>query len=276
MKKLILAFTALLAILSFTSCLIVTDGYSFEINGSLNISYPYVYSEYDITEPVSSLNINWLSGTVCLEYNDNSNIHIYEKTSRSASQAEQLDYYVNNGTLYIYYNSRRKIISSSLNKYLIISIPRNLELGALYCETTSGDILIGNINIQSVGCITTSGSINGSFVGTCTDFSASTTSGSIHIAGDNIQTFKITSTSGSISYASNVISNSGSINTTSGSIVMKIPVNDGFCATISTTSGSFDSDFPLSKRGSLYTYKNQNRHYSIGTTSGSIKLRLLD
>lgn len=274
MKRFSLVLASLLMAFTFSSCVFVAGEYALEVGGSINVNNTYIDSEYTVNESVSDIKINWINGSVCLSYNDDNCIKIIERTKRVISSSEQVDYYVDGGVLYINY-ARTNRVHSSLDKYLAVSIPRNILLGAISCSTVSGDILLENMQAISIACSSTSGSISCSIPGNCEIFTASSTSGSINVAADYIEEFSISSVSGSVNYAVNFMSDEGYIETTSGSIDVKFPSNDGFCASIYNVSGSFISEFPMSRRGNLYTYKNQDRYYTFETVSGSISLRHL-
>ena len=100
---------------------------------------------------------------------------------------------------------------------------------------------------------------------------ASTTSGEIDADGESAGTAKVGCTSGDIRLHLGAFDELR-IDTTSGDVTAALPTEPGYRARVTTTSGSFNADVPLSKDGDEYLCGDGSGRVEIQVTSGDVRL----
>lgn len=157
--------------------------------------------------------------------------------------------------------------------------------------TASGGISVGNISSCNVRVVSTSGGISIESISS-DDANIISTSGRIQIENADIaDVFDCGSVSGSVNVGSlkalqvDISSNSGSINigadvcdkidigTTSGSVDITLADGIGASVEYSSTSGSVKIEKEFYKSGNKYIIGNGECDISVGSTSGSLKIR---
>ena len=192
-------------------------------------------------------------------------------------------------------------------KELTLSLPEGIKLSDVTVNTTSADIFADYLVSDTVSASSTSGvieltcranqirlsstsggidlaqdgeteelkieSTSGAVYADCENVAAAsvkTTSGKIDIIAKEIDKLKADSTSGKINLDIEKLPQDSTFHSTSGKVLLKVPEESDFTATVSTTSGDFDSDLTLKKNGNTYVCGNGDAKIRIDTTSGDV------
>lgn len=150
---------------------------------------------------------------------------------------------------------------------------KNCSMSNADVNTTSGDITLTSADIKE-SCITDSISGNVILIDCVSaNINADTTSGDVKANGE-FSTAKCDTVSGDISISSKTVLTDFSCSTTSGDTILKIPVDTkkGFTANVSTVSGEFICNLPLTSNGDIKVYGNGEYSYRFDSTSGDVSI----
>ena len=211
-----------------------------------NYKYNYDVNEEKSIEPsnINSIKIDMVSADIKVLISEDDNIKAtlkgYVKSSEEASNPK-LDMTSKEGTLYItsQNNAFKAFSSYSMDLKLEIFIPKSY-INDLYIKSTSSDIFINTLNLNSLNIITTSGFMEAEEI--------------------IVKNFNFTSTSGDLDI-NKLNSTQNEIQTASGNIEVKSIEGN---SSISSTSGDLNIDRLSS---------NQNQ---IRTTSGNIEIHSIE
>lgn len=153
---------------------------------------------------------------------------------------------------------------------------KNSSMSDLETDTTSGDVTITSVNIKdSCSANSTSGYVS---LIDCVSPSVetNTTSGDVKLDGE-FSKVQCDTMSGDINISSKTVLTELSCNTTSGGTTVKIPTDteEGFTANISTVSGDFICDLPVTSNGDKKIYGNGEYRYNFDSTSGNITIKTI-
>ncbi len=308
-KILVIALIVVLAALGVGAVLIFSE------NTGMTYAHAdrYTTGAADVTGKVESLDVNWKSGGVQIEYHPGEGIHISETGNMDISGDDELRWWLDGTTLRIQYaKSGRFRIFDRLQKTLTVSLPEGTALKAAKIHLTSGNInaqeltadeaevkvTSGNVNLAAAAgtfrAEATSGSLNIRLTGVTKDVSVNVTSGNITLDAEDARRLSVKSTSGDIRISgrtgdADVSATSGKINVrfstfnslnidvTSGTVTAALPENPGFRCKVEQTSGRFDyTGIAFSKDGGTYSCGNGEKSCSIKTTSGNITIEKAD
>ena len=265
----------------------------------------------EISDDVENIAVDWTDGSVTVGYHDGNTILIRETCSKPLTEETTLHWRLDDATLRIKYDAPGPDIMniSSLNKQLTILLPESHFLQDLTVGSTSGDVILddlqagrldlsltsGNVdavcrakdisisltsgdiqltqkgNAESVSLDSTSGIITAS-LGTVGTLDAESTSGRIIVEAEALEQASASTTSGGVTVKTGNCPRELSVDCTSGDVTVALADKPGFTARIETTSGSFDSDIALSKSGDVYSCGDGSGSVRIDATSGNVRL----
>ena len=254
MKKLIaLIFPFLLA-----SC---------SVMGTYANSEKYLIGSQEYEGELTTLNINWVAGTLTLVEDENAtSIKVSEENS--LSDAEKVYSYFHDNTLDVQYcasgfvghiDSNQKNLTITYKpgiEKLNVSLTSGtfkadaLHTSEINLSLTSGKVEIDNVEASVINCSSTSGSITFSNVKT-NKFNSSFTSGSATVNFEEL--------------------NEAKLDGTSGYIVLRTP-EVGATVHVSQTSGKTNSHREGTVSNGTYTYGDGSAKVSISLTSGTVEL----
>lgn len=263
MIKKILSITsvaALIAILSGCGRInIIGPGMSTNIYDNAD---KYIAGGAELSGPVDSLDINWVSGQVNIISYSGSTVKFSETANRELNADSAMHYWLENGTLHIQFSKSGKWDFSKLNKTLELWLPEGMEIYSFETDNISADLTAEGISAQRIDLDTVSGKIKLTDCAAAHTFEADSTSGKIELslckAGEGLN---IDSTSGDISFTDCQVQGEVSLESTSGKIS---GVLNGSMADldVSTVSGAIELE--LENVDSI----------EAESTSGSVSLRL--
>lgn len=249
-------------------------------------------SNYSLSGEISTVKIDWVSGSVKIVKSAGDTISFSESASGGIEKDEALVYSVDGNTLNISccegFNSIGFAINTGcIDKELVLSIPvglRNLRIettsayvdisdlgleNELYVSTTSGDVNVSSSECVSVSLNSTSGKLD--FSGSCADIHASTISGKISFSG-SCGEFEADSTSGKVEAAFLSMPREIDADTVSGAVHFGFPADASFELEYDTVSGGLDCDFPVSMRDGDYHVGTGGAEINVDTVSGGLKI----
>lgn len=258
---------------------------------------------------ITSLDIDWVEGSVHLLPSDDGNIHVEETSLLSLDKPEnRVHTRLSNGTLTVKYAKSGKL-QAGMKKTLTVRVPASLHLATLKVttvsasldlrgatsekvslSTTSGDIRVEGTNANTFTVDTTSGGVTLSNV-TCRALDVDTTSGDMMLDGISCETLLTDSTSGSLRFEGKAITvhsdtTSGSVrlvpdasviteidvDSTSGDVTVVLPAGAGFAASLDSVSGDFSGNFDARSNGGIYVYGDGKISISVDSVSGNLRI----
>ena len=257
---------------------------------------------------VKKVEINWCCGEIKIVKSSASSVSVCESGDADLPEEKRVHTYLEGDVLKIqFWKSGLSSSVDSDKKHLTVELSDGVDINihdtsavisaeALNTDnveiiTASGGISVGNISSCNVRVVSTSGGISIEGISS-DDANIISTSGRIQIENADIaDVFDCGSVSGSVNVGSvkapqvNISSNSGSINigadvcdkidigTTSGSVDITLADGIGASVEYSSTSGSVKIEKEFYKSGNKYIIGNGGCDISVGSTSGSLKIR---
>lgn len=257
---------------------------------------------------VKKVEINWCCGEIKIVKSSDSSVSVCESGDADLPEEKRVHTYLEGDVLKIqFWKSGLSSSVDSDKKHLTVELSDGVDIKinntsavisaeALNTDnveiiTASGGISVGNISSCNVRVVSTSGGISIESISS-DDANIISTSGRIQIENADIaDVFDCGSVSGSVNVGSvkapqvNISSNSGSINigadvcdkidigTTSGSVDITLADGIGASVEYSSTSGSVKIEKEFYKSGNKYIIGNGGCDISVGSTSGSLKIR---
>lgn len=239
----------------------------------------YVMGGASLSDAISEIEINWVSGSVTVQYHDGDTVLVSETCSRELEEQSSLYYRVVGDTLMIQYAKSGVWTNIDFQKDLTVSLPKpSDEDGAviteydLSIETVSADVEILGIQTQKCELENVSGEISASLLGEMTSLQIENISGNVSIHVDCLDRFDVESVSGNVSLTGEDI-RSGDIETVSGNVSLHIPPNHGYAVDFDSVSGDIHfHGVEVSKVGDRYTVGDGSRRYDVETVSGDVKI----
>jgi len=224
---------------------------------------------------VKNIEINWAAGSVDIKVHTQSDeIILVETATGTIARAQAMRWQVVGDTLRIDYGITNTC-SYPGTKHLEIAIPEKYArgLGRLDINGASGRYIITDIGCSTLKVSLASGSLNATGMET-KELLLEAASGNVNFDGEISNRLTLDTASGRMEIVCrNTCPNSIDANMASGTITIKIPENDGFTATVSKVSGSFNSDFSMQQQGRTYTYKSGGSTIKVDIVSGTFNLR---
>ena len=305
-KKITAAMTALVMLGSLGSCMSVRIGNTYEN------AEKYTAGDREFSEKVSSIMIDWSSGSVNVEYQDSDKVSVTETCNKELKGSEQVHTWLDGETLRVQFCESGYIFKAdSVEKKLDIKIPKDsaltvLDLDGASCSYTfdsisadcidvdvsSGDGKIMSCTARTFDVDSSSGNLEltqkGSSDSIETDSSSGnvvitaetagsvdcgSSSGKISITASEAKNIKASASSGSVTASLSAMPESIKISTSSGSVDLTLPENADFSADIDTATGGIDTGIPMKKKGDTYISGSGSNEIEIDTSSGDITLQ---
>ncbi|MGL4608037.1 MAG: DUF4097 family beta strand repeat-containing protein [Eubacteriaceae bacterium] len=248
--------------------------------------------EESISNDISNISIDWISGDVNIYKSDKKEIQIVQKSSKNINKKRLFSTSISGNTLKIRDEDNRNFsFFGNWSGYttLDVYLPEKaydsfefsgastdfncdyLESSRLNLEAVSGNISI-NGSFKESRLESASGIIDGS------NFSSDSlkidiVSGKVDLSG-SYKNINVQVMSGDVDIASKTMLDSFSSEVVSGKSTLSIPENDGFTLSVDKVSGDFNSDFPLLQSGNSYIYKDGSAHFSTEMMSGNFTLKM--
>jgi len=250
----------------------------FDFN-DFNFNDSYISRDYTINENINEIDLNLNSQDIKIVNYDGQDLKVQIKSHSTISsellEAENDNKLVlntshdtpSNASISVSIPSRfhdkgtLKIITSSGN----INIS-NLSMNTLNLSTASGEINISNLNLNYLSLNSSSGSINFNAITTLNETKLTSSSGSI-IGSGALGTVNGSTSSGDIELKFKDSLSNTSLSTASGSVALSIPKNLGYKINYDTISGDLDSSHTQLSSG------DESSLINITTTSGDLHIK---
>lgn len=265
--------------------------------------------EYTVKESnIKNIDMKFVSEKIQVYIGEYTDIRLVQSTSYNIGEADRLNLRVVGETVTIEKPALKHLFNfiNIFNKREAITLylPRSYQEG-LNVKTVSGNIYLEGLELEALECDTTSGEVEVEDVGVKKELEINTVSGDINfkdIKSKNIHFnttsgdikldeivvemiecgstsgdiefkglgdyFKMSTTSGEIKVALAKMFKELTSSSVSGDVKVSIPDNSGFKLKYSTTSGDLDSDFDLNQS----IYKENNVQMTVRTTSGDLDI----
>ena len=274
--------------------------------------YGYSGVEYSFDcEEISSVDIQWASGTVFVQSWSGDSIQLQEHARSALNDRTRMSCQSNGGKLTVRFRNRPGLGRVKGSKWLTVLVPDGmleeleiqtasaevvvygLELACLDMSTISGSIAVSECYTQQANLATTSGdtdlatlyaetlelgTTSGCITGTVVsgELSATSISGDMSLcsAGD-MEAAHLSSVSGDIRFSVEAPSaGSLGVNTVSGNVSLSLPDNLGFTLDFFTTSGGLQpsGSFELSQQGGKYICNGGGCKIQVNTVSGDLDI----
>lgn len=194
----------------------------------------YVESEkYQVgagsADSVKKIRIDWIDGEVEVVSGNVTSVMFSEEGAENLSQARQLHWYNDDGTLYLRYSASGARFWVNADKKLKVTVPENLFLDELKIDVVSADTKIGNV---------------------CADMlETDSVSGKVESDGD-FRAIETNTVSGNVTLRFSVserVPEKIDFDSVSGNMRICLPEETGFDAKIDSVSGDIATDFSVSR-----------------------------
>lgn len=243
--------------------------------------------DLSITQEISAIDLEWVSGKVKIMRSDNDGIRVVHTSNQNEDKKMMIK--IENGSLSIadkFTSFLGNIPGSDVELYLPDKLYREIDIETvsadiesvylqskeLDIESVSGNILLScradDASLQSI-----SGFIRIS-EGQIVDLSASTVSGNLEVSGE-VTRLSVESVSGTSRTILNNLPKELDMESVSGDIHLAMPDNNGFDL---STSGlkNFTSQFSITSRGNdQHRYKDGGPQLEVSTISGRFVLTMI-
>ena len=199
----------------------------------------YTVGEASVSGEVRELDVSWLSGSVTVELTDGDAVTLREEPQPESSDA-RMRWKLKDGKLTVY-SQKSGLTIPTRAKQLTVGIPasraaklQKLSLGELSADTTSGSL-----------------TLDGAF-----------------------ETIDFDTTSGALHLTTSILPQDISCDTVSGGVMLTLPENGGFSATLDSVSGDLTVDgFAGSLHRDEFVYGQGGPAYEFDSVSGDVHIR---
>lgn len=158
------------------------------------------------------------------------------------------------------------------------NIDANVEAAAkTRISSASGKIDAIIADVEDSEMTTASGDITVKQKETAEKLRIESASGKIELKSHNVKSAEVNSSSGNMKLKFKKVPEVIDVRTTSGKMVLQLPEDAEFVASIKSASGDFDCEFPdVVRNGKTYTRGQGSCDINISTTSGDMKLKPIE
>lgn len=254
----------------------------------------YTAGNTEFSDQITSLDIDWISGSVTVRSYDGDTVRICEDGDITDPDY-QVHWFLGGGKLHIKYTASKFFFRTPQNKNLTVEIPsgmarylssveieavsasvelREIKTSELKLESVSGGINLEQIAANSLDLDTVSGAITGTNL-IVPLINIETVSGEISLSGQ-IGQGSVDTTSGDVTLKSDFPFESLDLETVSGDVTLVCPLNppnDGCRIVFESVSGDIESELPFKKNGNNYTFGSGKFVYNFESVSGDLIIR---
>ena len=230
----------------------------------------------NITEPIDSVSVDWVSGKIDISVYDGDTTEISE--NEISDEDYKLRYRVENGRLTVH--SEKSGFSFGIisrpKKELTIKIPRAYaeNLKEVKISSTSAEISLNGLSVSKITEIdTVSGRVTAENL-TAASLECDTVSGDIKASGA-IEAFDLDSTSGAAEITTSVPLKKLETDTVSGDVTVNLPEDSGFTLEFDTVSGDINCELPMTNKNGKHICNDGSAEFEADSTSGDFTIKKL-
>ena len=230
----------------------------------------YLAGNQTYTEEITSLDIDWISGSVTLVEDETITGVKVEEVTDLEKEKEWVHSYIDNGKLMIKFFASNTWCSKMFGYTKELTVTYHPGLESVNVNLTSGSLKAESITAKEVDIDMTSGKANINKIA-ADSVDVDLTSGDIEIKDITAKDFDADLTSGTITVGFTSI-NKGSFDLTSGKINMTLP-SDGGTVKVSKTSGNVSTERECSVNNSTYKFGSGAAQIDVSMTSGKLIIK---
>ena len=230
----------------------------------------YLAGNQTYKEEISSIDIDWISGSVTLVEDETVTGVKVEEVTDLTKEKEWVHSYIDNGKLMIKFFASNTWCSKMFGYTKELTVTYHPGLESVNVDLTSGSLKAESITAKEVDIDMTSGKANVNKIA-ADSVDVDLTSGDIEIKDITAKDFDADLTSGTITTGFTSI-NKGSFDLTSGKINMTLP-SDGGTVKVSKTSGDVVTERECSVNNSTYKFGSGPAQISVSMTSGKLIIK---
>ena len=258
MKKTVFLFVmSALTMLPFTSCIKINKD-KIKISSTYDNASQYKPGSEPITNAISKLEIDWISGNVVIESYDGSELTFSETSNKAITEETTMHYWLENGsTLHIQFG-KSGVKFKNFDKRLTVKVPAAWNLDKIEVEAVSSDITVTGV--------------------TCGELELDGVSADMIMSKSSVRSLDMNTVSGCLS-ADFATADSAvvqpqkiSLESVSGSTTLSWPEAWGFSVEIESVSGKFNCPFATRVSKGEYTYGNGATEIEMESVSGSLSI----
>ena len=236
----------------------------------------YISDKTDIT----ILDIDWITGDVKVRLTNNDTITVEEMVSDNGYDAHPMVVTDDSGILKIRYADKAWMNAiDPPQKALTVYLPREVaeNLTEVSFSSVSADFDVDPLTVREKFAFSSvSGDLETDFItAEGVDAEVSTVSGKISLDG-SFRQVNGESTSGEIDLTLRTCPEKVSLVTVSGKADVELPRDAGFTLSYDTVSGDLECDFAAKRNGEKLICGDGGCEISVSTTSGDLKIEVID
>ena len=236
----------------------------------------YISDKTDIT----ILDIDWITGDVKVRLTNNDTITVEEMVSDNGYDAHPMVVTDDSGILKIRYADKAWMNAiDPPQKALTVYLPREVaeNLTEVSFSSVSADFDVDPLTVREKFAFSSvSGDLETDFItAEGVDAEVSTVSGKISLDG-SFRQVNGESTSGEIDLTLRTCPEKVSLVTVSGKVDVELPRDAGFTLSYDTVSGDLECDFAAKRNGEKLICGDGGCEISVSTTSGDLKIEVID
>ena len=227
------------ATLCFTGC-------DFGVFNVLTYTYEnsekYTAGDREITDKITTIDIDYVSGDVTLTGSDTDKVTVKETSNQALDDAHKVHTWVDGSTLYVRYcESTKKISFNKINKKLELNIPGAQELDNLNIKISSGDLKCDGLTTGKLNANSSSGDLGINCK--ASDIELKVSSGDVKLTQEGMGgSVNIKSSSGTVDYIQTGSNDMINIKSSSGAVRASVEKASSFAVDVSSGSITVNAD----------------------------------
>ena len=238
----------------------------------------YTAGDREITEKITTINIDYVSGDVKLQGTDSDKVSITETSNKELSEEQKVHTWVDGSTLYVRYCKSSKNLSFfQIEKNLNITIPGSQDLDSMILHISSGNADFSGFTSKTVNAKSSSGNVNMNC--SASDIIIKASSGKVALVEDgDAKSIDINSSSGTVNVDQKGSVDSVKIHSSSGSVTAALGKVGAFDVHVSSGKINVEAEEINDLKSSSSSGKNE---YKLGkapatadihSSSGGVKV----
>ena len=249
MRKIMLRAAAL------TVCLALLSGCGFHFSAmDYDHAKEYTMGGATLSQPVERVEIEWISGSICLAAHSDSTVDFSEQANRKLNEKTTLYYWLEGTTLHIKFGRAGRWDAANLEKDLTVYLPEGLALKDVEIDSVSADVTVDNVAVDTLELDTVSGDISAWCPGTVELMEVDAVSGDVSLTADRVRRLEVDNVSGDTE------------------VTVSDPVN--VTVEMDTVSGKPVTDLPYQQGGDeeTYIFGTGEDRWRVDNVSGKLKI----
>ncbi|MBR5181251.1 MAG: DUF4097 family beta strand repeat protein [Clostridiales bacterium] len=238
----------------------------------------YTAGDREITEKITTINIDYVSGDVKLQGTDSDKVSITETSNKELSEEQKVHTWVDGSTLYVRYCKSSKNLSFfQIEKNLNITIPGSQDLDSMILHISSGNADFSGFTSKTVNAKSSSGNVTMNC--SASDIVIKASSGKVALVEDgDAKSIDINSSSGTVNVDQKGSVDSVKIHSSSGSVTAALGKVGAFDVHVSSGHINVEAEEISDLKSDSSSGKNEYRlgkapsTANIHSSSGGVKI----